>query len=228
LRRFVADGQSSWSGRYFGTFSMIGRCEQTGELGVCVSTAVPAVGSVVPHVELGVGAIATQATSNVMYGIKGLELLKLGLLPENVLKTLLGEDEKREARQVSIIDNLGRSAAHTGREAVEWKGHRAGRNYVAAGNMLVGQQVIEAMAMRFESSDGPLEDRLMSVLEAGQEAGGDKRGRVSSALLVRKINPEGRVRPYVDLRVDDHLDPVRELRRIFDAYKVRYFPSQKQ
>jgi len=214
--------------RYYGTFSMVGRCERTGELGVCVSTAVPAVGSVVPHVELGVGAIATQATTNVMYGIRGLQLLKLGLSPETVLKALLAEDEKREVRQVSIIDSLGRNVAHTGTEAVEWKGHRLGRNYVVAGNMLVGPQVIQAMAVRFESSDGSLEDRLMSVLEAGQAAGGDKRGRVSAALVVKKINPEGKLRPYVDLRVDDHPDPVRELRRIFDAYKAKYFPSQKQ
>ena len=207
---------------------MVGRCEWTGELGVCVSTAVPAVGSVVPHVELGIGAIATQATTNVMYGIRGLQLLKLGLSPETVLRALLAEDEKREVRQVSIIDSLGRNVAHTGTDAVDWKGHRLGRSYVVAGNMLVGPQVIQAMAGRFESSEGSLEDRLMAVLEAGQAAGGDKRGRVSAALLVKKINPEGKLRPYIDLRVDDHPDPVRELRRIFDAYKTRYFPPQKQ
>lgn len=214
--------------RYYGTFSMAARCEDTDELGVCVSTAVPAVGSVVPHVELSVGAIATQATTNVMYGIKGIQLLRLGLSPENVLRALLAEDEKREVRQVSIIDSLGRKAAHTGKEAVDWKGHRVGENYVVAGNMLVGPQVMEAMAQRFESSKGPLEDRLMSVLEAGQGTGGDKRGRVSAALLVRKINPEGKTRPHVDLRVDNHPDPVQELRRIFSDYKERYFPPEKK
>lgn len=214
--------------RYYGTFSMVARCAQTGELGVCVSTAVPAVGSVVPHVELGVAAIATQATTNVMYGIRGLQLLRLGLSPETVLTALLAEDDKREVRQVSIIDSLGRNVAHTGTDAVEWKGHRLGRNYVVAGNMLVGPQVIQAMAGRFESSESSLEDRLIAVLEAGQAAGGDKRGRVSAALLVKKINPERKLRPYIDLRVDDHPDPVRELRRIFDAYKTRYFPPHNQ
>ncbi len=214
--------------RYYGTFSMVARCAQTGELGVCVSTAVPAVGSVVPHVELGVAAIATQATTNVMYGIRGLQLLRLGLSPETVLTALLAEDDKREVRQVSIIDSLGRNVAHTGTDAVEWKGHLLGRNYVVAGNMLVGPQVIQAMAGRFESSESSLEDRLIAVLEAGQAAGGDKRGRVSAALLVKKINPERKLRPYIDLRVDDHPDPVRELRRIFDAYKTRYFPPHNQ
>jgi len=207
---------------------MVARCAQTGELGVCVSTAVPAVGSVVPHVELGVAAIATQATTNVMYGIRGLQLLRLGLSPETVLTALLAEDDKREVRQVSIIDSLGRNVAHTGTDAVEWKGHLLGRNYVVAGNMLVGPQVIQAMAGRFESSESSLEDRLIAVLEAGQAAGGDKRGRVSAALLVKKINPERKLRPYIDLRVDDHPDPVRELRRIFDAYKTRYFPPHNQ
>lgn len=206
---------------------MAARCDETGELGVCVSTAVPAVGSVVPHVELGVGAIATQATTNVMYGVKGLRLLKLGLSPESALNALLSEDEGREVRQVAMIDSRGRTAVHTGGETVEWRGHRVGKNCVTAGNMLVGPQVIDAMAEEFESSRGALEDRLMAVLEAGQAAGGDKRGRVSAALIVRKAHLEGRTRPYIDLRVDEHADPVQELRRIFEDYKARYFSIRK-
>ena len=212
---------------FFGTFSMVARCERTGELGVCVSTAVPAVGSIVPHAELDVAAIATQATSNVMYGVKGLQLIKLGLSPSSALDALLREDEKREVRQVIMIDKDGRTAAFTGRETVEWKGHLTGRNYATAGNMLVGPQVIEAMAKTFESADGPLEERLMKVLEAGQNAGGDKRGRVSAALLVMKRLEADSPRPWVDLRVDEHPDPIPELRRIYEIFKARYFSAKK-
>jgi len=212
---------------FFGTFSMVARCERTGELGVCVSTAVPAVGSIVPHAELDVAAIATQATSNVMYGVKGLQLIKLGLSPSSALDALLREDDNREVRQVIMIDKDGRTAAFTGRETVEWKGHLTGRNYATAGNMLVGQQVIEAMAKTFESADGPLEERLMKVLEAGQNAGGDKRGKVSVALLVMKRLEADSPRPWIDLRVDEHPDPIPELRRIYEIFKARYFPAKK-
>lgn len=212
---------------FFGTFSMVARCERTGELGVCVSTAVPAVGSIVPHAELDVAAIATQATSNVMYGVKGLQLIKLGLSPSSALDALLREDEKREVRQVIVIDKDGRTAAFTGRETVEWKGHLTGRNYATAGNMLVGPQVIEAMAKTFESADGPLEERLMKVLETGQNAGGDKRGRVSAALLVMKRLEADSPRPWVNLRVDEHLDPILELRRIYEIFKAKYLSTKK-
>jgi uncharacterized Ntn-hydrolase superfamily protein len=210
-----------------GTFSMIAHCEKTGELGVCVSTAALAVGGVVPHVELDVGAVATQATTNVVYGIKGLQLMRLGLSPSNALEALLREDEKREVRQVTMIDKTGRTAAFTGKETVEWKGHLSGKNYATAGNMLVGPQVIEAMARTFESTEGPLEERLMRVLEAGQKAGGDKRGRISAALLVRKRNMEVNMRPWIDLRVDEHSDPVTELRRIYEMFKARYLSVSK-
>jgi len=201
---------------------MVARCEKTNELGVCVSTAVPAVGSVVPHVELNVAAIATQATTNVMYGIRGLQLIKLGLSPSNVLETLLREDEKRETRQVIMIDREGRTVAYTGRDTVDWKGHLTGRNFAVAGNMLAGAQVIEAMARTFESTQGPLEERLMKVLEAGQRVGGDKRGKVSSALLVKKRVAEDSMRPWIDLRVDEHSEPVAELRRVYEIFKARY------
>jgi len=211
----------------FGTFSMVARCERTGELGVCVSTAVPAVGSIVPHAELDVAAIATQATSNVMYGIKGLQLIKLGLSPSSALDALLREDEKREVRQVIMIDKDGRTASFTGRETVEWRGHLTGRNYATAGNMLVGSQVIEAMAKAFDSTEGPLEERLMKALEAGQNAGGDKRGRVSAALLVMKRVGADSLRPWIDLRVDENPDPVAELRRIYEVFKVRYLSGKK-
>jgi len=184
-------------------------------LGVCVSTAVPAVGSRVPHVEAEVGAIATQASTNILYGINGLKLLKTGLSPRAVLETMLKEDPQRESRQVLIIDRDGRTAAFTGKETIDWKGHLVGKDYAVAGNMLVGSKVIEAMAQTFESSEGELAERLLKALEAGQDAGGDKRGKVSAALLVASKEQRGK-RPILDLRVDEHPNPVGELRRIFE------------
>jgi len=204
--------------RYFATFSIIARCAKTSALGVCVATAVPAVGSVVPHAEEEVGAIATQASTEISYGIKGLQLLKMGFSPQTALEAMLKEDENREKRQVTIIDKNGRTAAFTGKETTDWKGHLVGKNYAVAGNMLVGSKVIEAMADTFENSEGELSERLMKALEAGQKAGGDKRGKVSAVLLVvgeRQIE----TRPILDLRVDEHQNPVRELRRIYEAYK---------
>jgi len=203
---------------YFTTFSIIARCAETSALGVCVATAVPAVGSVVPHAEEGVGAIATQAYTEISYGIKGLQLLKMGFSPQTALEAMLKEDKNREVRQVTIIDKDGRTAAFTGKKTIDWKGHLTGKNYAVAGNMLVGSKVIEAMAGTFENSKGELSERLMKALEAGQKAGGDKRGKVSAALLVvgeRQIE----TRPFLDLRVDEHQNPVKELRRIYEVYK---------
>jgi uncharacterized Ntn-hydrolase superfamily protein len=194
---------------------MVARCPKTLMLGACVSTAAPAVGSRVPHVEAGVGAIATQAKTNIFYGINGLKLLKVGLSPQAALETMLKEDLGRESRQVIIIDREGRTAAFTGKDTVIWKGHLVGENYVVAGNMLVGSQVIDAMAQTFRDSEGELAERLLKALEAGQEAGGDKRGRMSAALLIadqQRIEP----RLILDLKVDKHHDPVKELKRIFE------------
>jgi uncharacterized Ntn-hydrolase superfamily protein len=201
---------------------MVARCQKTRVLGVCVSTAVPAVGSRVPHVEAGVGAIATQANTNILYGINGLELLKTGLSPREALETMLTEDPERESRQIIIIDKDGRTAAFTGKETMDWKGHLVGEEYAVAGNMLVGSQVIEAMAETFESSEGDIAERLMKALEAGQEAGGDKRGRISAALVV--ASQERGTNPILDLRVDKHPDPVRELRRIFETGRSKKRP----
>jgi len=202
------------------TFSMVARCPRTLELGVCVSTAVPAVGNRVPHVEAGVGAIATQAHTNILYGIEGLRLLKGGLSPQTALDAMLKTDPDKEFRQVVIIDTLGRTAAFTGRETQDWKGHWTGKDYAVAGNLLTGGEVIEAMAQTFEGSEGWLAERLMKALEAGQEAGGDRRGRVSAALLVAGQR-QTETCPVLDLRVDEHQKPVTELRRAFEVYKKR-------
>ncbi len=194
---------------------MVARCPKTLTLGVCVSTAVPAVGSRVPHVEAGVGAIATQAKTNTFYGINGLKMLKAGLSPQAALEAMLNEDPDRESRQVIIIDREGRTVAFTGKENISWKGHLVGKDYVVAGNMLASSKVIGAMAQTFEDSEGELAERLLKALEAGREAGGDKRGRMSAALLVAGREQRGKC-PILDLRVDEHSDPVRELRRIFE------------
>ena len=160
------------------------RCPRTLALGVSVSTAVPAVRDRVPYAQAGVGAIATQAQTNILYGVNGLKLLKRGFSPETALEVMLKEDRERETRQVIIIDKDGKTAASTGKETNEWKGHIIGRDYVVAGNMLVKSRVVVGMAHAFKTSRGDLAERLMKALEAGQEAGGDKRGKMSAALLV--------------------------------------------
>ncbi len=200
------------------TFSIVARCPRTLALGVCVSTAIPAVGSAVPHVEAKVGAIATQGQTSVLYGINGLKLLKMGFSPQTALDAMLREDSKREKRQVAIIDRDGRTAAFTGKETLEWKGHLVREDCVVAGNALAGAQVVEAMAQTFENFRDHLAERLLKALEAGQEAGGDRRGRASAALLVVDKQPS-LTRPFIDLRVDEHPDPVAELRRVWEAFK---------
>lgn len=204
------------------TFSIVARDPKTKALGVSVSTAVPAVGSVVPHVEAGVGAIATQAQTNILYGIEGLKLLKTGLSPQTALETMLQRDIGKEKRQVIIIDAQGRTAAFTGMENVEWKGHMLGKDCAVAGNILAGNLVLKAMIETFETTKGKLAERLLKALEAGQEAGGDKRGRMSAALLVAGEQWISETRPVLDLRVDAHQDPVKELRRIYTV-STSYF-----
>jgi uncharacterized Ntn-hydrolase superfamily protein len=204
------------------TFSIVARCPKTLALGVAVSTAVPAVGSVVPHVKVNVGAIATQAQTNIVYGTDGLKLLEESVVPQRALKTLLATDKDREKRQVIIIDAKGRTAAYTGKETEGWKGHIIGENCVVAGNMLTGSNVIRVMLDSFEEERGALALRLLKALEARQDAGGDKRGRLSAALLVADSRWIGSSRPLLDLRVDAHSNPVAELRRVY-AVSRGYF-----
>jgi uncharacterized Ntn-hydrolase superfamily protein len=189
---------------------------------VAVSTAVPAVGSVVPHARVNIGAIATQAQTSIVYGTEGLQLLERGLAPQKALETLLAADEDREKRQVIIIDAMGKTAAFTGKEAEGWKGHIIGDNCVVAGNMLVGSRVTRAMRGSFEEEEGSLALRLLKALEAGQDAGGDRRGRLSAALMVADSRWAGSSRPLLDLRVDAHSNPVAELRRVY-AVSRGYF-----
>lgn len=203
------------------TFSITARCEKTGKFGVAVSTKVPAVGSLCPYAKANVGAIASQSFVNPFIGINGLKYLEEGLSAEEVLKKILEEDPEPELRQVAIVDRKGRSVAFTGEKCDTWDGHLTGENYAVAGNMLVGEETIQAMAKAFEENEETsFEDRLLRALEAGQEAGGDKRGRQSASLYVVK----NEVYPYLDLRVDEHEDPVKELRRVYEVAKQELTP----
>lgn len=196
------------------TFSITAYCPRTGDLGIAVSTAIPAVGAINPFARAHVGAIATQSWSNPYLGIDGLALLAAGLSPPHALDQLLRDDPNREERQLSIVDAQGRAVAFTGDQVEPWKGHIVGHGYAVAGNLLVGEGTILAMVEAFQDANGSLAERMLIALEAGQAAGGDKRGRVSSALLVVRDEEY----PYIDLRVDDHPEPVAELRRIFAQY----------
>ena len=207
------------------TFSIIARDPETGAFGVAVSTAVPCVGAMVPHVRPGAGAIATQSYTNVRLGIDGLRLLEQGNSPEEALTSLLAADEGRAVRQCAGIDARGRVFAYSGDQCVDWFGHRPGESYSVQGNMLVGKETIDVMAQAFESAKGHLSSRLLKALEAGQAAGGDKRGRESAALLVA---PFGDDLGKIDIRVDLHDDPVAELRRIFNVQRDRYRASLKE
>lgn len=206
------------------TFSVSARCPRTGMLGVAVSTAVPAVGGICSFIKEGVGAIATQSWVNPYLGIDGLKLLESGMSAEQALARLMADDPGRDDRQIGIVDARGGVAAHTGASCVTWAGHILGESFTVQGNMLMGPETIDAMAAAARASvASDLTERLMLVLEAGQAAGGDKRGKQSAALKV--YNTEAY--PWLDLRVDEHRNPVAELRRIFEIAKHQLLPFTK-
>lgn len=205
----------------FNTFSIVAHFPAYGMFGVAVATKLPAVGARCSFARASGGAIASQAWSNPLLGIDGLDLLAQGLTAEDALKKLLDVDVESEKRQLTIVDAEGNSAAHTGSDTDPWSGHRTGSNYAVAGNMLDGKGTITAMAETFETSiyrSAP--DHLLRALEAGQAAGGDKRGCRSAALYIVRSDPY----PYLDLRVDEHPNPVGELRRIFEVAKEELLP----
>lgn len=211
------------------TFSIVARCAKTGMMGVSVSTAMPAVGSNCPHAKAGIGAIATQSWVNPYLGLDGIRLLSEGFSAAATLERLLAGDPGRSRRQIGIVDAQHRSAVHSGEDCKPWFGHRQGRGYAVQGNMLTGPETVEAMEATFLSCDGEeLPERLMRVLEAGQACGGDVRGKQSAALYVTDTEDY----PYVDLRVDEHVEPVAELRRVFEVAKrqllpfIRTFPTR--
>lgn len=207
------------------TFSIVAFDEAANELGVAVQSKFLAVGSAVPWVIGGVGAIATQAWANTTYGPRGLELLEGGHDPEAIVEMLTSSDDHRDQRQVGIVDSRGRSATYTGTACMDWAGGLAKPNFAAQGNILAGEGVVHGMASAFEQTAGCLADRLVAALRAGQAAGGDRRGKQSAALYIGK--PAGGYGGfndrYVDLRVDDHPEPIEELARILELHKLYFF-----
>ena len=203
------------------TFSIVARDPQNGDLGVAVQSKFLAVGSVVSWARAGAGAIATQALANISYGPGGLRLLEQGLSAEAVLNQLVAADADRDHRQLGIVDRDGRAAAYTGSACLDWAGHETGDGFACQGNILAGPEVVRAMAERFHQSDGELAERLVTAMHAGQEAGGDRRGRQSAALYVARTGGSygGLLDRYIDLRVDDHPDPIVELERILQLHR---------
>lgn len=205
------------------TFSIVARDPVTGALGAAVSTARLAVGNRVIHVEHNVGAIATQANTNPLLAKEALQRLQNGVTAKDALDAVLKADEKRDERQLSIIDAKGNVAAFTGTKPDDYKNHVIGKDFIVAGNILVGKETLEAMASAFDALKGTLADRVMAALEAGQQAGGDRRGKISAAIVVVNQAPSSNgYAKNIDLRIDSSKDPVAELRVLYDAYKVAF------
>lgn len=223
-----SDGIDPW----FGTFSIIAFDPVTNELGVGVQSRAFGAGAAVPYAKPGVGAVATQASANRQYGPKAIALLEQGLSPAEVVKRITDDDSGRDTRQVAVIDTKGRSAVYTGRRVIErnsdpkdlvhlggYAGHVAGPNFSAQGNTLASEEVVKAMAAAYQNAKGSMAAKLMDALDAGQAKGGDTRGMQSAGILVVRPlppNSESTVERIVDIRVDDHEDPFKELRRLLD------------
>jgi uncharacterized Ntn-hydrolase superfamily protein len=193
------------------TWSIIARDSTTGHIGIAVATRFFAAGALVPHIAAGFGGIATQALVNPYYGIDGLKLLREGRAPRDIVEMLIAADGGRETRQLHVMDADGRIAAHTGKECIEWCGHIEGGSFSIAGNMLAGAAVLNETAKAYAANENfPFAQRLIAAMKAGEAAGGDKRGRQSAALLIHGEEEW----PSLDLRVDDHADPLAELARL--------------
>jgi uncharacterized Ntn-hydrolase superfamily protein len=200
------------------TWSILVRDPASGALGAAVATRFFAVGALAIHVEGGVAALATQALINPMYAVQGMPRLRSGEAPDAVLAALLAADAGRAHRQLHTLDAGGRFAAHTGVECVGWCGSVSGADVSVAGNMLAGPDVVAATLAAFEAASGSMAERLLTALEAGEAAGGDKRGKQSAALKVCTRDPY----PDLDIRVDDHPDPLSEMRRLYAVSKERF------
>jgi uncharacterized Ntn-hydrolase superfamily protein len=206
------------------TWSIIARDSQTGQIGIAVATRFFAVGARVPHIAPGLCGIATQALVNPYYGIDGVKLLREGRSPREVIDTLVATDDGREARQLHVMDAQGRIAAHTGKECIDWCGHIQGEGFSLAGNMLAGAAVLDDTAKAYMANAAlPFAQRLIAAMKAGEAAGGDKRGKQSAALLICSTEDY----PELNLRVDDHADPLTELRRLYDKAHERFVPYLK-
>jgi uncharacterized Ntn-hydrolase superfamily protein len=203
------------------TFSIVAFDPETKDLGVGVQSRYFSVGSAVPWAEAGIGAVATQSFVNLTYGPKGLALLGQGIAVDEILEKLTKEDPGRDFRQIGIIDAKGNAASYTGRSCLDWAGSRTGKGFTVQGNILTGKEVVDQMAEMFESTKGALPDKIMAALKGAEAAGGDARGRQSSALLVVRKNCKGEgVHRLIDLRVEDHRDPIGELQRLLTMHRI--------
>jgi uncharacterized Ntn-hydrolase superfamily protein len=212
------------------TWSIIAKDNATGQFAIAVATRFFAVGARVPHIAARIGAIATQALVNPYYGIDGVKLLREGRAPGEIVESLIASDAGRESRQLHIMDASGRVAAYTGKECVDWCGHVEGDGFSIAGNMLAGAGVLDDTAKAYVANESmPFARRLIAAMRAGEAAGGDKRGRQSAALLIYGEEEWSNL----DLRVDDHADPLAELERLEAVSRERwvhfrkYLPSRK-
>ena len=200
------------------TWSIVARDDE-GALGIAIASAFFAVGALCPHARSGVGALATQALVNPRYGPTGLERLARGASPRQAIDALVADDEGRAHRQIHVVDAAGRTAAYTGAQCIGWCGDRAGEGFSVAGNMLAGERVLVDTVDAFRGHRHlPLAERLLVAMEAGEAAGGDKRGKQAAALRI--VTTEDY--PQLDLRVDDHADPLAELRRLYDVSLLRF------
>ena len=202
------------------TWSIIARDSASGAFGVAIATRFFAAGALCPHARSGVGALSTQALVNPHYGPQALDLLGSGVPAPEVVKRLTAPDEGREQRQLHVIDAQGRIGQHTGARCIDWCGALVGDGYSVAGNMLANERVLRETARAYESSKRPFAERLIAALEAGEAAGGDKRGKQSAALLIYTTEEY----PALDIRVDDHAEPLTELRRLYDKAHERFIP----
>ncbi|MFX0178802.1 MAG: DUF1028 domain-containing protein [Candidatus Hodarchaeota archaeon] len=204
------------------TFSIVAYEPKNKEWGVAVQSKFVAVGAIVPFAKANVGGIATQAYANTSYGPEGLKLLEKGLTAEETIKELIKDDEQREERQIGIVDSYGNTAAFTGKKCFDWAGHLIGKNFSCQGNILASEDVVKAMAEAFENTKNDLVEKLFAALEAGQKKGGDRRGRESAAILIVKEKGayDGGTDRYIDIRVDEHPTPIKELRKVFEVYDM--------
>ena len=212
------------------TWSIIAKDNATGQIGIAVATKFFAVGARVPHIAPAIGGIATQALVNPYYGIDGVKLLREGRAPRDIVETLLASDAGQASRQLHIMDAKGQIAAYTGKDCVDWCGHLEGEGFSIAGNMLAGPRVLDDTAKAYLANTGmPFAERLITAMRAGELAGGDKRGKQSAALLIYGEEDWSNL----DLRVDDHADPLAELERLEAVSRERwvhfrkYLPSRK-
>jgi uncharacterized Ntn-hydrolase superfamily protein len=214
--------QSLHPSRLAHTFSIVARDPQSGEMGVAVQSHWFSVGSVVTWAEAGVGAVATQSLVEISYGPLGLALMRAGKSPSEALAALLAADEKRELRQVAMVDTQGRVAAHTGARCIADAGHETGEGFSVQANMMARPDVWPAMARACREAEGDLAESLLTALEAGQAAGGDVRGKQSASILI--VSPTATGRPWadtvMDLRVEDHPEPIHELRRLVGLHRA--------